>query len=53
MNMNAAFRYLVAALEHCANACARTREMVKRAIARYVDKAAAWTEAAQVLARIA
>ncbi len=39
-NANAALRYLFAALENCCNACARTREMVKRAIGRYIDLAA-------------
>jgi hypothetical protein len=33
--------YLFSALATCAKACARTREMVKRAIARYIDLAAA------------
>lgn len=37
MNMNAAWRHLVAALEHARGACARTREMVKRAISRFLD----------------
>jgi hypothetical protein len=36
-NMNAALRYLFAALENARGACARTREMVKRAIARFLD----------------
>ena len=35
-NMNAALRYLFAALENARGACARTREMVKRAIARFL-----------------
>jgi hypothetical protein len=39
MNMSAALRYLFGALEKAQNACARTREMVKRAIGRFLDMA--------------
>lgn len=36
-NMNAALRYLFAALENARYACVRTKEMVKRAINRFLD----------------
>jgi hypothetical protein len=39
-NMNAALRYLFAALEKSRGACVRTREMVKRAISRFLDLSA-------------
>jgi hypothetical protein len=40
-NVNLALYHLFSALAACAKACARTRDMVKRAIARYIDMAAA------------
>jgi hypothetical protein len=40
-NANMCLVYLFSALAACSKACARTREMVKRAIARYIDLAAA------------
>lgn len=40
-NLAAALRYLFAALEHSIRACARTRELVRAAIARYISLAAA------------
>lgn len=37
MNTSKILMYLFSALATCRHACARTREMVKRAIARYLD----------------
>ena len=40
-NVNMVLIYLFSALASCARACARTREMVKRAISKYLDMVAA------------
>jgi hypothetical protein len=39
-NMNLALRYLFSALENARGACARTRQMVSRAIARFLELSA-------------
>jgi hypothetical protein len=41
MNTTLVLMHLFSALAACSKACQRTREMVKRAIARYIDLAAA------------
>lgn len=41
MNLNVALYHLFSALATCAKACQRTRELVKRAISKYLDLAAA------------
>ncbi len=46
MNRSAILRYLFGALEKAQNASARVREMVKIAIARFLDQCGQrWTEA--------
>jgi hypothetical protein len=41
MNPSAALQYLFSALAHARHACQRTRDMVARAIARYITLVAA------------
>jgi hypothetical protein len=40
MDLTAALHHLFAALDHCRRACQRTRDMVTRAIARYITLSA-------------